>query len=261
MERADHMKSKITDRQQAVYEFIRDTIENRGMPPTMREIGAKFGIRSTNGVEKHLLVLERGGYISRERGKSRGIALVGARPAHVIPLLGRVAAGIPVLSPENREGDLTVDRSLFDLRSSRQIFALGVRGDSMMEAHILDGDTVLVQEQSVAANGDIVVALVEGDATVKRFFLENGRVRLQPENRTMEPIEVKYDLEWVETPCVEGTAEAGDWSFEVTIMNKPPETCAVGEFWRDIQGQVYACLSDRNRDGAPLRWLPEELKP
>ena len=183
------MKGKITERQQSILDFIRETMTIRGLPPTMREIGTKFGIRSTNGVEKHLLVLEREGFISRERGKSRGIAVTGSsRQADSIPLLGRVAAGVPVLSPENKEGELTIDRSLFDLKSSQQIFALGVRGDSMMEAHILNGDTVLVQEQSVAANGDIVVALVEGDATVKRFFLENDRVRLQPENRTMEPM-------------------------------------------------------------------------
>jgi len=183
------MKGKITERQQGIYEFIRETMSVRGMPPTLREVGAKFGIRSTNGVEKHLVALERGGYISRERGRSRGIAVIGgSRQAALVPLLGRVAAGVPVLSPENKESDLTVDLSLFDLKSSQQVFALGVRGSSMMDAHILEGDTVLVQEQSVASNGDIVVVMVDGDATVKRFFLENGRVRLQPENRTMEPM-------------------------------------------------------------------------
>lgn len=183
------MKYEISERQQAILEFIRETTASRGMPPTMREIGAKFGIRSTNGVEKNLMVLEQGGYISRERGKSRGIAVVGgSRSADVVPLLGRVAAGAPVLSPENKEGDIAVDLSLFALKSSHQVFALGVRGESMIEAHILDGDTVLVREQSVASNGDIVVALVDGDATVKRFFLENGRVRLQPANRTMNPL-------------------------------------------------------------------------
>jgi repressor LexA len=185
----DFVKAAITERQQAIYEFVRETAANRGMPPTMREIGAKCGIRSTNGVEKHLLVLERGGYISRERGKSRGIAVTGgSRPANTVPLLGRVAAGMPVLSPENMDGDLTVDLSLFAIRSPQQVFALGVRGHSMMDAHILDGDTVLVQEQSSAMNGDIVVVMVDGDTTVKRFFLENGRVRLQPENRAMEPL-------------------------------------------------------------------------
>jgi repressor LexA len=187
--RDEHMKGKITARQQAIYEFIRGSIAIGGMPPTMREIGAKFGIRSTNGVEKHLLALERSGYIGRERGKSRGITVIGgSRASDFVPLLGRVAAGVPVLSPENRESELTVDRSLFALKSSLQVFALGVRGNSMIDAHILDGDTVLVQEQAIAVDGDIVVALVDGDATVKRFFLENGRVRLQPENRTMEPM-------------------------------------------------------------------------
>jgi len=183
------MNDKISERQQSILDFIRETMAVRGMPPTMREIGAKFGIRSTNGVEKHLSVLERSGHINRERGKSRGIAAIGgSRPADIVPLLGRVAAGVPVLSPENRDGDITVDLSLFALKTSQNVFALGVRGDSMMDAHILDGDTVLVREQATAANGDIVVALVDGDATVKRFFLENGRVRLQPENRTMEPM-------------------------------------------------------------------------
>jgi len=159
------------------------------MPPTMREIGLQFGIASTNGVEKHLLALERGGHITRERGKSRGISVMGgSRPAAAVPLLGRVAAGVPVLSPENREGDVTVDASLFDINTTQPVFALVVRGDSMMDAHILDGDTVLVREQATARNGDIVVALVEGEATVKRFFLENDRIRLQPENRNMAPL-------------------------------------------------------------------------
>jgi repressor LexA len=183
------MKSNLSDRQQAVYEFIRAAITDSGIPPTLREIGLQFGIVSTNGVEKHLLALERGGHITRERGKSRGISVMGgSRPAAAVPLLGRVAAGVPVLSPENREGDVTVDASLFDIKATQPVFALGVRGDSMIEAHILDGDTVLVREQSTAANGDIVVALVEGETTVKRFFLENDRVRLQPENRSMAPL-------------------------------------------------------------------------
>ena len=185
------MKSQITERQQEIYEFIRTTIATRGIPPSMREIGEKSGIRSTNGVDKHLAALERGGLISRERGKSRGIMLPsGGRPA-MVPLLGRVAAGMPVLSPENREGEVSVDLSLFSLRSSNNLFALKVRGESMKDAHIMDGDTLLVRAQSTAQNGDIVVALTDGDATVKRFFLEKDRVRLQPENSTMEPIYVE----------------------------------------------------------------------
>lgn len=182
------MKGKTTERQNAIYDFIQETMVRRGMPPTLREIGEKFGIRSTNGVDKHLQALERGGHITRERGKSRGIAVaVGPRRDSTVPLLGRVAAGVPVLSPENREGDVAIDSSLFDIRPAQAVFALGVRGDSMIEAHILDGDTVLVREQATAVNGDIVVALVDGEATVKRIFFEEERVRLQPENRTMQP--------------------------------------------------------------------------
>ena len=182
-------KVKVTERQQKVYDFIRETIEKRGIPPSMREIGDQFGIHSTNGVEGHLVALERYGLIIRERGKSRGILLPGsARTTAAVPLLGRVAAGTPVLSPENREGDVTVDLSLFSLRSARHLFALTVRGESMVNAHIMDGDTLLVRTQSSAQNGEIVVALVDGETTVKRFFLEKNRVRLQPENSTMKPI-------------------------------------------------------------------------
>ena len=183
------MKSNLSERQQAIYEFIRTVTADSSMPPSMREIGEKFGIRSTNGVEKHLQALERSGHINRVRGKSRGIAVIsGLRTASNVPLMGRVAAGVPVLSPENREGDIAIDLSLFSLKTPHQVFALGVRGESMIDAHILDGDTVLVREQATARNGDIVVAVVEDEATVKRFFLENDRIRLQPENRNMAPL-------------------------------------------------------------------------
>jgi repressor LexA len=183
------MKNSITERQQEIYEFLRAVIASRGIPPTMREIGEKFGIRSTNGVEGHLAALERNGLIARERGKSRAISLSsGRKPVVSVPLLGRVAAGQPVLSPENREGDLAVDLSLFALRTAQNLFALKVRGESMVDAHILDGDTVLVRQQTTARNGDIVVAQVEGETTVKRFFAEENRVRLQPENRAMKPL-------------------------------------------------------------------------
>jgi repressor LexA len=180
------MKKNITDRQQEIYSFIKSIIDKRGMPPTMRE---RFGIRSTNGVEGHLIALENHGLIKRERGKSRGILVrSGERPGVSVPLLGRVAAGQPVLSPENREGEVSIDLSLFSLRSANNIFALKVKGESMVNAHIMDGDTLLVRAQASARNGEIVVALVEGEATVKRFFQEKGRIRLQPENSTMKPL-------------------------------------------------------------------------
>ncbi len=184
------MKNRITDRQREIYEFIRTSIDGRGIPPTIREIGEAFGFRSTNGVEKHLVALEKSGFVVRERGKSRGLSLRadGKRPLATVPLLGRVAAGLPVLSPENHEGELAVDISLFSLRSPHNLFALKVKGESMIDAHIVDGDTVIVRAQSAAQSGDIVVALVNGEATVKRLFVEKSRVRLQPENSSMKPL-------------------------------------------------------------------------
>jgi len=186
------MSIRITERQQEILDFIKSMVVERGMPPTMREIGEYFGIRSTNGVEKHLVALERNGLIVRERGTSRGIMLPGSRRERsqvgTIPLLGRVAAGMPVLSPENREGDITVDFSMFAIRTADKVFALAVRGESMIEAQIKDGDTVIVKEQSTVQNGDIVVAMADGEATVKRFYREGPKVRLQPENKTMKPM-------------------------------------------------------------------------
>ncbi|HUJ18535.1 MAG TPA: transcriptional repressor LexA [Nitrospirota bacterium] len=183
------MPQKITKRQQDILDFIRTTIAGRGMPPTIREIGAKFGIRSTNGVDGHLSALEARGLIRRDRGKSRGILLRPAdRTTVSIPLLGRVAAGQPVLSPENREGEVVVDLSLYALRSANNIFALRVKGESMVNAHILDNDLLIVRAQNAARDGEIVVALWDGEATVKRFFAEKNRVRLQPENIAMSPL-------------------------------------------------------------------------
>lgn len=183
------MTKELTERQRRIYDFISATIGKRGIPPTMREIGEEFGIRSTNGVEGHLAALERSGFIARERGKSRGLTVrERERPSVAIPLLGRVAAGLPVLAPENREGDVVIDPSLFSLKSAQNIFALKVKGDSMVDAHIVDGDTLLVHAQASAHEGDIVVALVDGEATVKRFFLGRNQVRLQPENSAMKPL-------------------------------------------------------------------------
>ncbi len=185
------MKKTITDRQQEIYHFIKSVVDRRGMPPTMREIGEKFGIRSTNGVEGHLAALESHGLIKRERGKSRGLLVrTTVRPPLTIPILGRVAAGQPVLSPENREGEMTIDPSAFSIRTGTNLFGLKVRGESMADAHIMDGDVLIIRSQQTAQNGEIVVAMVDGEATVKRFFLEAGRVRLQPENEAYKPIYV-----------------------------------------------------------------------
>lgn len=185
------MKNKITERQQAIYEFIRSTVSSRGIAPSIREIGERFGIRSTNGVQKHLVALERSGHLVREPGKSRALSLRGGKPQQAsVPLLGRVAAGLPVFSPENRESEISVDLSVFSLKTDQNLFALKVYGESMINAHIMDGDTLLVRAQPTAKNNDIVVALVDGEATVKRFFEEKDRIRLQPENDAMQPIVV-----------------------------------------------------------------------
>jgi len=185
------MNTIISERQQQIYDFIRSVIEERGIPPTMREIGQKFGIRSTNGVDRNLAALELNGLIKRERGKSHGIRIASAeRPAASVPIIGRVAAGSPVLAPENREGELKIDLSLLNLRSSLGVFALTVKGDSMIEAHIVEGDSIIVHAQSEARDGDIVVAMVDGETTVKRLFIEKNRVRLQPENSAYRPIYV-----------------------------------------------------------------------
>ncbi|MDY0001412.1 MAG: transcriptional repressor LexA [Polyangia bacterium] len=182
----------LTKRQRQVLSFVERSIEERGYPPTMREIGQHMGIRSTNGVNDHLKALERKGYIVREDLKSRTLRPVGSSPrTRDVPLVGRVAAGLPLLAVENLEDSLKVDRSL--VGEADGIFALRVAGDSMVEDGILDGDLVFVRQQETARSGEIVVALVDEDATVKRYYPEPEGVRLQPANCVMEPIWVRPD--------------------------------------------------------------------
>jgi len=182
----------LTKRQRQVLNFITRSIEERGYPPTMREIGEHMGIRSTNGVNDHLKALERKGYIVREDLKSRTLRPVApASRTRSVPLLGRVAAGQPILAVENREDTLTVDRSL--VGEAEEVFALRVAGDSMIQDGILDGDIVFVRQQPTARRGEIVVAMVEEEATVKRYFPEDRGVRLQPANDAMDPIWVRPD--------------------------------------------------------------------
>jgi repressor LexA len=169
-------------------------VSTTGVPPSIRQIGAALGIRSTNGVRSHLKALEKKGYIHRSLRTSRGIAMLdrikqrataALQETVEVPILGRVTAGTPILAVENRDGHLQVDPSLI---KSSDTFALRVEGDSMIEAGILDGDYVLVRPQPSAENGDIVVALLEDEVTVKRFYRETDGIRLQPENVNMEPI-------------------------------------------------------------------------
>jgi repressor LexA len=181
------MSKDLTARQREVYEFIRDCITNNGYPPTIREIGAKFGMSSTNAVRDVLNAIERKGYIRRRGGISRGIELTlpAAGDHVVVPLVGSIAAGLPITANENIEGSFVVDKTFFP---GGNIFSLRVRGDSMVNAGIYDGDFVLVNRQSVVDRGDIVVAVIGDEATVKRFFPEKRRVRLEPENADYGPI-------------------------------------------------------------------------
>jgi repressor LexA len=187
----------MTKRQEAILEFIRKSIRERGYPPTLREIGAPRGIRSTNGVSDHLRALERKGHLRREDMKSRALRPVCDEependdvidPPDVlsVPLVGRVAAGGLTEAVEHIEKQIMMDPSL--LKGGGETFALKVRGDSMIEAGINDGDILFVRRQSSANKGEIVVALVGDEATVKRYYPERDAVRLQPENHRMTPI-------------------------------------------------------------------------
>jgi repressor LexA len=188
------MRPKLTARQQEILDYIGQVVSSSGVPPSIRQIGAALGISSTNGVRSHLKSLEKKGYIHRSLRTSRGIAMLdrlkqsataALQETVEVPILGRVTAGAPILAVENRDGHLQLDPSLI---KSVDTFALRVEGDSMIEAGILDGDYVLVRPQPSAENGDIVVALLEDEVTVKRFYRETDGIRLQPENVNMEPI-------------------------------------------------------------------------
>jgi repressor LexA len=192
----------LTKRQEQTLDFIRRSIESRGYPPTLREIGEHMGIRSTNGVNDHLRALERKGYLTREDMKSRALKLVEdqmAAPANnkindeedliEVRVLGRVAAGLPLYAEENVIDTVRVDRML--VRGGREVFGLRVTGDSMIDAGILSGDYIFVKKQSTADRGDIVVALIGDEATVKYFYPERDYVRFQPANAQMAPILVR----------------------------------------------------------------------
>jgi repressor LexA len=184
------MKEELTARQQQIFEFIREMIRRTGIPPTMREIGKKFAIRSTNGVREVFAVLEKKCHIRRKPYLSRSIELAD-EPAAVfepIPLIGRVAAGLPILAVENIDGHLAVDRSFLP---SGEVFSLRITGDSMKDEGIRDGDFVLVKKQETARRGEIVVAVIGEEATVKKFYAERGLVRLEPANPAFGPIIVE----------------------------------------------------------------------
>ena len=199
---------RLTSRQRLVLEFIIEHIKTSGYPPTIREIGDQMSIRSTNGVNDHLKALEKKGYLERQDAKSRalkplfdgygspleesGTATSQASHQNVeaIPVMGRIAAGNPIAAIESTEDFFQLDPSYLGRHAQGDVFALVVRGESMIEDGIHDGDYIFVRRQADAPDGGIVAAMIDGEATVKRIYREKGRIRLQPSNGAMEPIYV-----------------------------------------------------------------------
>src|SRR3954470_6291953 len=207
------MTEPLTDRQEKILTFIKKSIQDQGYPPTIREIGEHFGIRSTNGVNDHLKALERKGYLMRGELKSRALSVIdggkmaaprfpkpgrrellaaGGGDVVEIPVIGKVAAGAPILAQENIVDHVRIDSMLVN-ESGKKVFALRVSGDSMIGDGIFDGDYIFVRKQLQANSGEIVVAMIEDEATVKRFYPEDGRVRFQPSNPRLKPIYVSKD--------------------------------------------------------------------
>ncbi len=187
------MKEGLTPNQQNVLNFLKTFLQEKGFPPTLREIASHFGLKGPRGPQKTLNILEKKGYIRKVPGGSRAIEILSYPQfslTHIlpVPIVGRVRAGEPILAIENIEGYINFDRTLV---SSGDVFLLRVQGDSMIDAHIQDGDFALVKPQPNAENGEIVVALIEDEATIKRIFHKRDLIRLEPANPKMEPIVVK----------------------------------------------------------------------
>lgn len=186
---------KISDKQREILEYIKSEILNKGYPPAVRDICEAVHLKSTSSVHSHLETLEKNGYIRRDPTKPRAIEIIDdnfnlvRREVVNVPLLGRVAAGEPLLAVENVETYFPVPS---EYMPNQDCFMLEVKGESMVNAGIFDGDNILVKQQSDARDGDMVVALVDDSATVKTFYKENGYYRLQPENDTMDPIIVDH---------------------------------------------------------------------
>lgn len=188
------MYSDLTSRQVSILNFIKKELQKRGYPPSVREIGQAVGLSSSSTVHGHLAQLEEKGYIRRDPTKPRAIEILDGNASFVrkemvnVPVVGRVTAGQPILAVENVEDNFPLP---LDFVRNENVFMLSVRGESMVEAGILDNDYVLVRQQNHAKNGDIVVALLDDEATVKTFYKEKDYVRLQPENSSLEPIYVR----------------------------------------------------------------------
>lgn len=202
------MQKNLTDKQQQILDFVNSQVEEKGYPPSVREICSAVGFKSTSTVHSYLEKLEKSGMISKDPTKPRALRVVGGTKAYNskhgnekdyysrkelvdVPIVGKVTAGMPILAVENIEDTFPLP---VDYVQNSTAFMLKVQGDSMVEAGILDKDLVLVRQQSTALNGDIVVALIDDEATVKTFYKEKGYVRLQPQNQFMDPIIVRSNL-------------------------------------------------------------------
>ena len=187
------MLTEKKDKQSEIYNFIKDQIQLKGYPPAVREICLAVGLKSTSTVHGHLERLEKKGYIRRDPTKPRAIELikdsVTRKELIDIPIIGKITAGQPILAVENVEDTFTIPLNF--TKTKNELFMLRVSGSSMIEAGILDGDLAIIEKVNTCNNGDIVVALIENEATIKRFFKEKGFIRLQPENSTMSPIIVE----------------------------------------------------------------------
>ena len=186
------MRQALTARQQQALDYISICLDKRGYPPTLREIGEHMGIRSTNGVNDHLKALERKGYLVREELKSRALRPVDVQDGKIqIPILGRVAAGQPILAEEHVTDRVSIDRFFIGSSEPREVFGLVVEGESMIEAGIFNGDYIFVRKQSTAEQGEIVVVMIDGEATCKRYYADAEHIRLEPANASMNPILVE----------------------------------------------------------------------
>jgi repressor LexA len=195
------MKKKLTDRQEEILTFINQFLHENGYPPTLREIGKQFQISSTFGVKRHLDALEKKGYLNVESNASRGISLIKEEGDYFgfqdrlrddlfvkIPLVGRVAAGSPIMALENIEGSVVIDPSF--IKKAEDAFALRVKGDSMIKAGIYEGDIVIVSPNDKGKNGDIIVAMLDDEVTVKTYEKVNDKISLIPQNNSFETIEI-----------------------------------------------------------------------
>lgn len=179
--------NEMTPRERSVFEYIKNSLSDNGYAPSVRDIRDALGFKSTSTVHMYLTRLADRGLINRDEGKSRAIYMEGVGASNQVPLVGRVTAGKPILAQEDFEGYINFCASSVGCRPEN-LFALNVKGESMIKAGILDGDVVIVDKRTYAENGEIVVALIGEEATVKTFYKEDGHYRLQPENKTMDPI-------------------------------------------------------------------------